>query len=44
MVRKNVTLSLDEDIYEKYKEYCEKNAVALSKSIEVFMNEKIREK
>ena len=40
MVRKNVTLSLDEEVYDKYKEYCDKNAVALSKSIEVFMVEK----
>ncbi|MEM4260258.1 MAG: hypothetical protein QXG00_03405 [Candidatus Woesearchaeota archaeon] len=42
MVQKNVTLSLDEDTYEKYKEFCKKNAVALSRSIEVFMEEKIR--
>ena len=41
MVQKNVTLSLDEDIYKEYKEFCKKNAVALSRSIEVFMEEKI---
>ena len=40
MVQKNVTLSLDEDTYEKYKDFCKKNAVALSRSIEVFMEEK----
>lgn len=40
MGQKNVTLSLDEDTYEKYKEFCRKNAVALSRSIEVFMEEK----
>jgi hypothetical protein len=44
MQRKNVTLSLDKNIYEQYKEYCEKNAIALSKSIEVFMGKKIRSK
>lgn len=41
MVQKNVTLSLDEDTYEKYREFCRKNAVALSRSVEVFMEEKI---
>ena len=42
MVQKNVTLSLDENTYEKYKDFCKKNAVALSKSIEVFMKEKTK--
>lgn len=42
MVQKNVTLSLDEDTYEEYREFCKKNAVALSRSIEVFMEEKVK--
>lgn len=42
MVQKNVTLSLDEETYEKYKDFCKKNAVALSRSIEVFMEEKLK--
>jgi len=42
MVQKNVTLSLDENTYEKYREFCKRNAVALSRSIEVFMEEKIK--
>ncbi|MFH1133076.1 MAG: hypothetical protein V1735_01155 [Nanoarchaeota archaeon] len=42
MGQRNVTLSLDEDTYEKYKEFCRKNAVALSRSIEVFMEEKTK--
>jgi len=42
MVQKNVTLSLDEKTYEKYREFCKKNAVALSRSIEVFMEEKTK--
>jgi len=41
MVQKNVTLFLEEDTYEKYKEFCKKNAVALSRSIEVFMENKM---
>jgi len=42
MSQKNVTLSLDEETYEEYKEFCKKNAIALSRSIEVFMEEKIK--
>ncbi len=44
MVRKNVTLSIDEEVYEKYKQYCDDNAIALSKSIEIIMKEQIKEK
>lgn len=41
MSQKNVTLGLDEETYEKYREFCKKNAIALSKSIELFMGEKM---
>jgi len=41
MNQKNVTLSIDEEIYIKYQEYCKKNAIALSRSIEIFMKEKM---
>ncbi len=44
MVQKNVTLSLDENLYEKYKEFCRKNALALSRSIEVFMETRMNGK
>lgn len=40
-MRKNVTLSIDEEIYSKYRAHCEKEAVALSKSIENFMKREI---
>ena len=42
MAQKNVTLSLDESIYHKYKEFCKRNAIALSRSIEMFMEEKMK--
>ena len=42
MTQKNVTLSLDKITYEKYKEFCKKNAIALSRSIEVYMEDKIK--
>lgn len=41
MAQKNVTLSLDEKTYEDYRIFCNKNAIALSKSIENFMKEKM---
>ena len=44
MSQKNVTLSLDEETYDKYKDFCKKNAVALSRSIEVFMKSKMNGK
>jgi len=42
MTQKNVTLSLDEKTYQEYKDFCKKNAIALSRSIEVFMEDKIK--
>ena len=42
MSQKNVTLSIDEKTYEEYRKFCKKNAIALSKSIELFMEEKIK--
>ena len=41
MVQKNVTLFLEEDTYQKYKEFCKQKAIALSRSIEVFMEHKM---
>ena len=43
MVQKNVTLSLDKELYKNYKEFCQKNAIALSRSIEVFMEKRMEE-
>lgn len=43
MPRKNVTLSLEKSVYEKYQEYCTKNAIALSRSIELYMEKKLEE-
>lgn len=41
MVRRNVTLSLNSEIYEDYRGFCKRNAIALSKSIEQFMNNRL---
>jgi len=36
-VKQKATLSLDTDVYKKFKVYCEENAVMLSKKVENFM-------
>jgi antitoxin component of RelBE/YafQ-DinJ toxin-antitoxin module len=34
-MKKKVTLSIDEDVYEDFQKYCEENAIMLSKKIEL---------
>jgi hypothetical protein len=41
MVQINVTLSLNEETYKQYQKFCEENTIALSKSVEKFMSDKI---
>jgi len=41
MVNKRITLSVDAEIYEKYREYCEKKGLIISKQIENFMREEL---
>ncbi|MBD3249449.1 hypothetical protein GF336_05370 [Candidatus Woesearchaeota archaeon] len=38
---RKVTLSIDSNVYQRYKKYCEENAIMLSKKIELFMKEQI---
>jgi len=42
MGRKTVALSLDEDTYEAYKRFCEKNSTILSRKIDRFMEEELK--
>jgi len=44
MSKKKVTLSIDSDIYNNFQKYCEENAIMLSKKIEIFMKELLKEK
>ena len=41
MPKQKVTLSIDREIYEKYKKWCEDNAIMLSKKIELFMRDQL---
>ena len=43
MARKTVALSLDEDIYNKYRDYCKKNYIILSRKVENFMKKDLEE-
>jgi len=42
--KKTVTLSIDGDVYDKYKKYCEENGFILSKMVEKFMREELKKK
>jgi len=42
MANKRITLSVDAEIYEKYREYCEKKGLIISKQIENFMREELK--
>ena len=44
MSKKKVTLSIDSDTYNKFKAYCEQNAIMLSKKIELFMKGELESK
>ena len=43
MGRKTVALSLDEDIYDKYQEYCKAKFIILSRKIEDFMKKDLEQ-
>ena len=41
MSKKTVSLSVEEEIYESYKRYCEEKGIILSKQFENFMKEEL---
>ena len=42
-MKKKVTLSIDADIYVKFQKYCEENAIMLSKKIELWIKDYLKE-
>ena len=42
MANKRITLSVDAEIYEKYKKYCDKKELIISKQIENFMRNELK--
>lgn len=43
MAKKTIALSIEEDIYNKYKSHCDRKGIILSKQVELFM-EKVLQK
>ena len=39
-----LTLSINKDILQKYKKYCEKEGLIISKQVEKFMNNELKKK
>ncbi|MBN1389490.1 MAG: hypothetical protein JXA22_02495 [Candidatus Thermoplasmatota archaeon] len=43
MPSKNVTLNVDKYIYDKYREYCKKKGLIVSRQFEIMMEEQLGE-
>lgn len=43
MPSKNVTLSVDEDLYGKYREFCKKKGWLISRQFEITMEQQMRD-
>lgn len=43
MASKNVTLRVDEDLYDRYKEFCKKKGWLISRQFEIMMEEQMKE-
>ncbi|MBD3355325.1 hypothetical protein GF361_05055 [Candidatus Woesearchaeota archaeon] len=41
--KQKVTLSIDSKTYQQFQDYCEENAIMLSKKIELFMKKEMEE-
>lgn len=41
MSKKTISLSVEEEIYESYKKYCEEKGIILSKQFENFMKDEL---
>lgn len=42
MAKKNVTISVDEKIYNDYVAHCKKNGYVISRKFEIFMEEELK--
>ena len=43
-MNKKVTLSLDVETYDSFQKYCEENAIRISKKIEIWIRDFLKEK
>ena len=44
MSSKNVTLNVDEDLYDKYRKFCKKKGWIMSRQFEIMMGEQMKPK
>jgi len=44
MGSKRITLSIDSEIYERYKKYCERKGIIISKQVEFFMKDELKKR
>ena len=44
MAKKRVNLSLDKNVYRLFQKYCEENGMVISKKVELYMREELRNK
>ena len=42
--KQKVTLSIDSEVYNQFRKYCEENAIMLSKKVELWMKKELEEK
>ena len=42
MAKKTISLSVEEEVYEEYRKYCEQKGIILSKQFENFMVEELK--
>lgn len=42
MAKKTISLSVEEEVYEEYRRYCEQKGIILSKQFENFMVEELK--
>lgn len=43
MVSKNITLRVNSQLYDKYKEFCKKKGLLISRQVEIMMEEQLKE-
>ena len=43
METKNITLKVNSDLYDKYREYCKKKGLIVSRQFEIIMEDQLKE-
>lgn len=43
MQSKNITLRVNSELYEKYREFCKKKGILISRQVEIMMEEQFKE-